>query len=388
LASSATRSSRRWRPEDFHDSELRKLLGLELPKDNIVTAGHLAALAEEFDYLPHYLGYMDFRKIAGSFVAPTPANAALLAAGDGFDPDSISDVCREEVMAVAGVAPRLVFGYTEISEDAIVGSGVLELRNDIAAGLMTLPAAVPGLGKDHGQLFSFGMSINPGALRDFYARRLDALEADPFECEYFADLDQNIERGRDMLAQPVPPVVYGFRGFVAVFNRLDTASMAAGAPPLDSDATVLVAIDGAPALVDMGTMLSPELAALDIQPDGKPVPLDVPMAGMLPAIPYAAVTDSLLVVGTGEGADERVRALIAADPVEPLPFMSGAGDAGRYYELMGASMLDADESLSPETRDAMQRGFESMAEVYDRMRFDVYFTGRGVEFEAAVTLHD
>lgn len=379
-------------PESFGDDELALLTGMELPDKSLADAGTLATIARDYGYLSNYIGFVDVRRIAKTLVGDrTGLDEALFAAAE-FDEEEFSEVCREEFMEMAGIAPRAVFGYSKLDLDSMAGSLVVELRPDLALGLTALPAPVPGLGIDHGGLFSFGMSLNPGAFRDFYSAQLDALESDPFECEHFADLQADVAQGRQALAQPIPPVAYGFRGLIAVVDDVDMAALAANVPPMDMDATFMLAIEDAPQLMMMGTMFSPELAELGIEPDGEPVALDVPQAGMLPQMPYAALTDNLLAVAAGENAESRITSLMQSESSEPPPLMSIAGDAGRYYEMVGQTMADDmgpdGEQLSPAARAAIQESMQSLAEVYDRMLFDIRLTERGIEFDAAMSFKD
>jgi len=377
-------------PSGFGDAELRSLLGLTLPAENLAEAGTLADLAREYGYTRHYLGYVDLRRITSTLVESRSGLDALLLQGAEFDPDALSDACRREILELADIAPRTVFGYTRIADDGIDSSLTVELRPDLALGLTALPSAIPGLGVDNGGLMSFGLSLDPGALRTFYEARLDAISNDPWECEYFAELEAGAERGREALAQPIPPVVYGFRGVVGVVDGLDIAAMTTGQPPTSADAALLLAIENAPELLTMLAMFSPDLAALDVQPDGKPVALNLPQAALLPEMPYAALTDSALVVSTGQGAAARITRLLEADRAATPPFVALAGDVGRYYETIAGAMLERDAAgeLSPEARMAIADSLRSLAAVYDRLHVNVLLTERGIRLDAAMTFKD
>lgn len=377
-------------PAGFGDAELRQLLGLTLPDENLAASGALAKLARDYGYTSHYLGYVDVRRITSTLVENRSGLDALLLDHAEFDKAALSDVCRQEILQLAEIAPRAVFGYTRIDDEGIDSSVTVEMRPDLALALTTLPAVVPGLGTDNGGLLSFGLSLDPRALREFFEARLDAIAADPPQCEYFAELEANAERGREALTKPIPPVVYGFRGLVAVVDDMDLATMASGQPPASADATLLVAIEDAPSLLAMLAMFSPELAALDIRPDGQPVALALPQAAMLPEMPYGALTDSALVVSSGQDAAARISRLLEADSAASPPFVAFAGDAGRYYEMVAASMLQSggDDELSPEARAALADSLRSLAAVYDRLRVDILFTERGIRLDAALTFKD
>ena len=376
-------------PAGFGDDELRQLAGLELPASSMASAGVLASVARDYGYTSHYIGFVDMRRIAGTFVEEPTGLDALLLADQQEQLDSISDVCRAEMLEFASVAPRAVFGYTKIADDGINGSVTVELSEPIATGLMAVPAVVPGLGVDAGSLLSVGMGVDLRALREFAEARLEALAADPFECEYFSEFEASAQQAREALAQPVPPVAYGFRGIVAVFDNVDFAAMQSGSTT-DTDAAVLVAIEDAPSLILSAGLFSPELAALDIQPDGKPVALELAQTAWLPEPPYVALTDDSLALATGADSSARIERLMSAKGADPAPFMSLAGDAGRYYELVGDAVGSAGDAgeLSPEAREAIRDSMRSLAAVYDRLQVNVRFTRRGVTVDAGMTFKD
>ena len=377
-------------PDDFTEAELTELIGLELPAESLADSGGLREIAAEYGFTSHYLGFVDIRRIASTLVEERSGLDARLLATAEMDPAEISDVCRAEIMEVANIAPRAVFGYSKIERDGVEGSFVVELRDDIAAGLMTLTTVVPGLGSDLGGLLSFGFGIDPTALREFYSARLDALEADPFDCEYFDEVQAGVEQGRAALAQPLPPVAYGFRGVVGVIDDVDMDSMMRNQPPSEVDASFMVAIENAPQLMMMGSMFSPELAELQIQADGKPVALDVPQAGMLPSVPFAAMTDDLLALSIGAKAETRVTDLMTSATRDPSPMISVAGDAGRYYEMVGMSVMqdEGPDEMSEATREAVRDSMMSLGEVYDRIQFNIHMTTRGVEIDTTMSFKD
>lgn len=381
-------------PEDFDETQTRELLGLDLPARNITSTGILPAIVDKYGYSNHYVGYVDTMRFVDSFLAePSTLNAALIDRME-FDAGEVSDVCKTEIRELAALAPRAVFGYKEISLDRISGSFVVELRKDIASGLQSISAPVPGLGQDQGGVLSFGASVNVQAFRDFYAARLDAMEADPFECEYFAELQAGVPEGRAMLQQPLPPVVYGIRGFNAVVDALDVTALSSGQPPDPGsvEASVVVAMEDAASLVAMGMMFSPELAALDLQPDGKAVPLALPQLDAMSISAYAAMVKDALSVAVGPAAESRVTGALAAASVLPPPMFAFTMDAGKYYELVSAGIMadtgDDEEPVSPEAKAAMQRVFSELAKVYDRMSTVVHFNEHGAVVDSVVELKD
>jgi hypothetical protein len=239
---------------------------------------------------------------------------------------------------------------------------------------------------------SFGMSIDVMAMRNFYEAQLDALEADPFLCEEFADIQAGVADGRMALQQPVPPMVYDFRGFVAVIKDIEGLDMANRTPPTSVDGKFLLAMDNVPALISLGAMLSPELAGLDLQPDGEPLQLDMPQAQALGGDVYVAMTDDALALSVGDGAETELAQMLNAAATNNGTFLSFSMDAARYYTFIGEAMAlsepDDEDAMSPEFQAAMQDMMLAIADIYDRMIVDVRFTGKGIVIDSSVTLRD
>ena len=216
-------------PGEFSDEQLASLLGFTPPTSGIADSGILQDIAGKYGYDDYMIGYIDFEHIVATFTGSATGLDADMIAMFG-DHDDTSDVCRAEIRSVAGIAPRMVMGYTDVNTERFESQMVVELRDDIAAGLKTWPAAVPGLGTDPGGLMSFGFSMDVMAVREFYEAQLDAIEADPFECEEFAEIQAGVAQGRTMLQQPVPPMVYDFRGLFGVVQDVEGLDMRTQAP--------------------------------------------------------------------------------------------------------------------------------------------------------------
>ena len=379
-------------PGNPNDDQIREIVGLSPPKNNIAASGRLLEITKEYGFSQYYVGFIDTLQIASVFLdKPSGMNAVLLESAE-YSFEELSDVCREEIRGVVGIAPRIVIGYGEISMRQMNASMIIELRDDIARGMSTLSSLVPGLGVDAGGLLSFGMSLNVPALYAFAEARLDAIEADPFECEYFAEVQAGVAEGRAALEQPLPPFITGLRGFKADIESLGDYEFGSDEAPEDIDASLVVAMEDAEAAYMMGTMMSPDLAAVDLQPDGVPVPLALPQLQGIAKAAYAVMTESSLAIAVGSESKTRVLEVIHADSVEPPPFMSASMDAGAYYELIAQSMIEEqtgegeENPLSESARVALSDMMNSFGALYDRMLIDVRFTARGIEIRSNVTL--
>ena len=208
-------------PTELSEEHLKTVLGLTLPDQNIAQSGSLKNVADKYEFEDYFVGYIDMQQFASVFLDDqSGVNAELLSMLE-FEGTQISDVCKSEMRSIAGVMPRIVAGYTDVSTEKISSKAVFELRDDLAAGVATMTGPVPGLGSDQGGIFSLGMSTDLMAAREFYSGRLDAMEAEPYECEDLAEFQYGVAAGREMLNQPLPPIVYGFKGFLAVVEDIE-----------------------------------------------------------------------------------------------------------------------------------------------------------------------
>ena len=378
-------------PTNLPDDLLKSVLGLTLPATSIADSGELQKIIDNNGYLSHSVGLIDFERIVATFLDDqSGVNEELLALME-YDGTVLDDVCKSEIREISGIFPRIVTGYSEISVDRFVSNTILEVRGDIAAGLAILPAPVPGLGSDQGGLLAFGMSVDLLAAREFYTARLDALQADPYECELFANLQEGLEQGRTALNQPIPPIVYGFKGFLAVVEDITGMDLANNQPPTSADVRVLVTTDNAAGLLAMGAMFSPEIAGLDIEPDGVPVRFESQrLAGMVDAA-YVAMTDTALAISIGQGTEARLGDMLSAAVNEPHPFASMEMDAARYYDFISKTMVIQDEGEEPtpeELKAAIGETMVAFGEVFSRMTVRVEFTERGIEIPSIIELSE
>jgi hypothetical protein len=381
-------------PSSFDESQVARALGLQAPRKSLKKSKALRAIGKEYGFSDYLIGFVDNERIAGAFTANATDLDKELFAALGEQPPALTQVCSTELLEMASIAPRIVFGYSDISPQQLKSAMIVELREDIAEGLTTIPTAVPGLGSDPGGFMSFGLGLNPLALREFYEGRLDAMEADPYECEKFADLQAGVAKGREALNQPVPPVVYSFRGFVANIADIQGLDMAAGTPPESIDASILLAVENAEALIMMAAMFDPQIAALNLLPDGKPVRLELAQLAEIADDVFAALSNDALSVSLGAGAESNSADMLVADSADPAPFMSVSMDSARYYSMVGEAMskeqpADEEGEQMPEAiRSAMRDIMVLSGSMYDRMSVDVRFTERGIEISGLMKLSD
>ena len=369
---------------------LRRVLGLELPDQNIAESGTLAEFAERHEFADYMIGMVDFERLASTFLHEQSGVNAELHRLMGHDPSGISDICKAEMAGLAGVAPRLVTGYTDLSVSRIASKLVIELREDIATGVAAMVGQVPGLGSHSGGLMSFGVGIDLLASREFYADQLQKLDDSPYQCELLADFQSEVSAGRAALNSPVPPIVYGIKGFLAEIASLEGGDIANGIPPTSIDMRMILATDNAEGLMAMGAMFSPDLMALNLEPDGEPVRLDLPQLQATGQVVHLAMTDKALGVSVGEGMEQGLRDMLFAPVTESGPFFAMDMDAERYYALMSEAVSrdGGDLDNMPEVKAAVSELMNAAQSIMDRVSFVVNFSEAGIEMHSEVLLQD
>ena len=378
-------------PSTYSDERLARALGIKKPQDNV--ADGLEEIRNAYDFTDHFVGFVDVEKLAASFLGdPSGLNKELLLIAE-HDPEELMEECRAEFAELASVAPRVVVGYTNVNKSFLDTRMVVELREDIASGLATLPTAVPGLGADLGGLLSFGFSLDPMAARSFLEARLDAMEADPFECADLGELQASVAQGRQALAQPLPPVVYNFSGMLAHISDVQGMNLGTKKPPESVDASFLVAFKNAQDLVNMASMMVPQVAEMNLLPDGKAKALDLPQLAEIADKAFVALSNVGISVAMGEGSAENSEAMLVADVEMPPPFVSFSMDSKRYYDFVGDALMQENETEDGESeplalRTAMRDVMVSSGELYERVSVNVHLTERGVEIGSRMTLSD
>ena len=378
-------------PATYSDERLAVVLGIEKPRKNV--AESLGEIRKSYDFTDHFVGFVDVEKLAASFLGdPSGLNKELLRIAE-HDPEKLTEECRAEFAELASVAPRVVVGYTNGNTSFLDTQMVVELREDIASGLATLPTAVPGLGADFGGLLSFGFSLDPMAARNFFEARLDAMEAAPFECAELGELQAGVAQGRQALAQPLPPVVYNFGGMLAHISDIQGMDLGTQKPPESVDASFLVAFKNAQDLVNMASMMVPQVAEMNLLPDGKARALDLPQLAEIADKAFVALSKAGLSMAVGEGSAENSEAMLVADVETPPPFVSFSIDSKRYYKFIGEALMQESEAEGEESqplamRTAMRDVMVSSGELYERVSVNVHLTKRGVEIGSRMTLSD
>ena len=93
-------------------------------------------------------------------------------------------------------------------------------------------------------------------------------------------------------------------------------------PPTSADVRILVATENAAGLLGVGAMFSPEIAGLDIQPDGEPVKFESQQLAGVVDVAYVAMTDEALAIWIGQASQARLREMLSEEINEAPPLMN------------------------------------------------------------------
>ncbi|MEL7537819.1 MAG: hypothetical protein AAFZ58_05060 [Pseudomonadota bacterium] len=372
-------------PDGASDSVLKQVLGIDKPSSNLESSDKISGLSAKHGMMPQGLGFIDIVGLTNTFTSEqTGVNAELLALAD-YDNSEISDVCKAEIREMAEVMPQIDLGYTRMEPGRFDLLTVFNLRNDIASSMAGLSAAVPGLGGSMEGLFALGFSLNLPAMREFIGDRASALEEDPFECEYFADLQESVADMQEAANQPLPPVADSLRGFKVIIDSMDDFDIAGGAPP-SVNGRALIAIEDAPSLLLMGQMFMPQLAELELEPNGEVLELPPGLVPMPTDPAYVALTNDAIALGIGESARDSLDEMFTAPVAAAPPLTSFSYDVAAYMKIIGDVVEQAGQNDDDVDTEAMSQMFRAMQEHLDRTWVDVVVTDNGIEMPYVVTL--
>lgn len=379
-------------PAGADPAALSALLGLTRPDPSLTDSDTLEALAERFGYQPGLVGFFDSGRLLTALTGQgTPLEQAFLAALE-IERPQLSEACTDEYQQLATLWPRASFGYTRLEADHMEVRAVLETAPELAQDLMTLRAPMPALEAiDEDTAFNLGFSLDLDALPALVNKRANAIASAPYQCPSLAWLNQGATDARGGLNNPalfaMAPV---FRGVHAIVEEF---ALGPDMKPTALRGALVIGSRNPQSLVAMAAMAVPQLAQLKLQPDGSVTPLELPplpeFGVQVPA--WVSMTDTLLGIGFGEGADAALPGYMDSDPDrQPLLVL---GYSGRLYAALADIMDNGAAALpDPEARAEMEASAKMMREVYAawiaRAEMRVEFTEHGVEMLQSVTTRD
>lgn len=396
-------------PTDVEDTFLKELTGETLPQESLSDTKYVQNIMRDKGYLPYSIGFIDLEKMSKPFLnEPTGFNKTLFALidEDKFPHEELSQECRNEYQELAKVAPRMLFGTTKYDADDMNLEYLLEVRPDLAKDFPQLTAPVPGLGDATG-LFSFGFSFNLENMQKYALKQVEAIKADPFECEKLQDLNDNAHEMEAALNNPAAGFVQGLRGvnfvvsdvdkdvFSELFSSFDNSDLEAEDEERLKEKMIenfggyaLLSVDNSKNLYNLAKMFSPEIAELDLKADGTPKLVNDVLPTPSPVDIYAAMQDEAFVFSAGKGAKSKFKDVMKLKSEKNAPLMSYSVDYDMYMGIF-MGMFENEEFIAameedgedPRTFEAVKKMLTASYGILDTATFNIDLREDGVAIE-------
>lgn len=304
------------------DRMMPSLTGAERPVKSLRDAPVLPSLIAKHHYTTAMVGYVE--------------SLGVLEAVYRTIGERLPAACHDDLARMAAVMPRFVIGYRRLDERGFAASMAIELPHDVISGLQKLHTTMPALQAAQQPLFAMAASVNIDAMFGWMRDVTGKLRSRPFRCEAFDKLNHAIDDLGTKLDEPLPPMEQGLRGFELV---IDDATVM----PPGGTGHVLVAGDHIADLVHQLLAKVPQLAALQIPPDGAPVELPIAQLGVPASFKSAHValrpTRAALAIGddSARRASERAGAKDAHVPLVVVFY-----DLAKIKERFGMFLKDDD----------------------------------------------
>lgn len=379
-------------PVKADDALRQRLLGIVKPQQSIADSGELDKLIKTEGYLPVGAGWVDFKRLFALYPAD-PAMVAIAATFDDKPLPALTAECRSDVESMIAKAPRMIFGYSELSANHMDSRGRWELAPDVATDLMALLAAPTATGGDRVDgLFDMAFNVPVLKLKDFALKQAKAIVAQPYRCESLEPLNKAATESIEKLSAVLPPP---FSDITGLRVTIDAVTMPpAGTTMPDVRGKVLVASNNPSFLIGLAQMAMPPLASLVVKADGQPVEIptkDIPAPAGTPIPPlHVAMTDKALAFSFGEGEAATLSSYVKTPAGKPGDWVK-TNFSGDIYTLQGEFMQrmqallpdDAKKDMDPANMAELYKFYSS---IFKRLEGSMSVSAKGIEFEQNVEL--
>jgi hypothetical protein len=366
------------------EAELLPLvLGEKMPSPSLADNDTFKQLVKDNGYLGYGEGYIDLVRFSEIALGESQGvNALIFSALDGV-PAELSPACNKMVKGLVQSVPRIIGGFTEVSESGYSLKGVIETSTDIAARLKRIASPVPGLGIDNDAMLSLGLALNLIELRDALKSGMMSVQQQGKGCEMVDE--QEITQSMQGLDMMFNPMVTGLKGFNLQVN--DMVFDPQNVTPKSVDAHLLLAADDPRSVSGMLSMLNHKFTQLQIPTDGTPVAL--PLEELSPDAPatYIAIKGKALVVSTGGDAKSKSATAFMAPLASPSPMFALNYNGEKLLERLSAVedqimlKIEGDEDML-----AGYQGFKNSSKTYGPISVAVTASDKGLVIEQKVML--
>ena len=352
--------------EDTREQALPYFLGIKKPTKSLATSSRIEEIASRHGLEKWFVAFFDIGTTADILrdptVEPTTVTERVLQAEDPWS--DYSEACREDTARL--MSPMTVFygGLREYSEsvtDMVFG---LELEEDAARRLAELRAGTPGYSTEVGQdaILMAGWGIRTGEVVSLVSEIAQDIEADPFECEEYKDLNRS-SKSMARAHATMPAWAAAIDGFSILLHsigfEIEKGPDGAAAKPVVKPRALAVLDTNKPeSLLFFAQTFLPEVQDLKLRPDGVPVPIPGAAAAYEGLIePVVFMTMDGIGASVGKNMKEEAVELLRADePVTSPVFAMRAnlGEAARVTLDELDDVIDA-AAANREERDLTEK---------------------------------
>jgi hypothetical protein len=313
-------------PSEDVDRALPLILGTQAPAHSLRDAKLIPELLAKHRFLPTMVAYADmsrlFEAVSGHGKGEGDTFAAML---EG----KIPAACQDDLSRVAAEFPRLSVGYRHFDEQGFSVTVVLDAPASLLKSLMKLHTPMPAMQIKAQPMLAVSAAVNVDAMLAWMRDVTSQLRSHPFRCDALATVNHDIDELATKLGEPMPPMFQGLRGFELV---VDDATMM---PPAGTG-HLLVAGDHIADVVRQTFAKIPQLASLQLQPNG--VALELPLAKLgVPASlksAFVAMRQTRAAVAIGDSSATRASERVAA-PDAHAPLFVVSYDLPKLRERFG-----------------------------------------------------
>ena len=348
------------------EAKLDLILGLQKPARNMADGAVIKQLMAAHGFGGQMISFADTRQLAGK---------AIEAAGATPSP-----ACSGEIDRLSAKVPRLVFGYSQLSESKIAGSFVVEMAPELVTEMRALQTEVPGLraAMSGHPILAFAAGLDLARAQELGIAAVTNLRQLGTACGLGSLVNGAAQVAR-RLGQPLPDLATRISGGAVVIDDM-VVRPGHGDTPEKIEGVLLIASADARALFGKALELDPTVKSLGIEADGKLHGLRAPIP-IFPA-PAVGVGDHVIVVTAGNqqrGAGDR---LIAARGDGKAPLLVASYDFPKLMDFMAQSGgLDRDVRV-PE----LQAFMVSLKDVFGTFSGALDVTDRGLAMWSSIEL--
>ncbi len=377
-----------------------EITGLKKPQKSLANTDVLKDFYSKYGYQPGQVFWVDILSLASYVVDPKNHPSALMEYYSENEP--VSPVCKQEFLQLIGHFPRLVGGITAVDNHQLGNQVLWEMDNTVAPQLTKLEGEIPPF-LDTPEL-AFGMSFDlPGSIAAA-AELAQAVIQQPFQCPQLQELNLAAKTLQAATLKPLPPFVGNFKGFGFSLKNLElnldnvdfnNINLEQADNLGHVEAAFGITFENVPALLGLAQLTSPNLAKLNIKPDGTPVDLSqlpelqaMPIPAQLKPLWLAMTTDRLILTA---GIEKPAVAKKLASTPGYDKLMKSELTAELYLELMQqAQSLQNATSVQP-TPQELQKTIEIWRKYlqkslwWERQDINMDFTQRGIEIDIETT---